>query len=384
MAKLFFLEAFIFLGGYRLGIEQIEVYAVTLTYREPFVIAPSTTSESHNIIAKIVTDYDVVGWGESSPSKRVTGETVETVVAAFDKFGPKLVGHCPLRIEHDFEVMDEAVAGNSAAKAAIDIALHDVLGKTAGKPLFRLIGGYRTEVLTDITLSLKTSKEMALDALRAVDKGFKALKVKVGVNPAEDVERVKMVREAVGNSVLLRVDANQGWTKTQALEALDKMEKFDIQFVEQPVLAEDIKDLAFVRRNSPIPIMADESVHSPADALRLIRAEAADMFNIKLMKCGGILQARKIASVAEAAGLPCMVGCMSESGIGIAGAAHFAAAVRNVKFADLDSDLLLKENLVEEGGVGIKDSVRVFSKYHGLGIKELDSNLLGKPVRVYK
>lgn len=367
-----------------MGIEQIELYCVTLRYEEPFRIAPAASTESHSIIVKIITDYDTIGWGESSPSKRVTGETPETAIKTLGKIAPKLIGQCPLRIEHDVELMDSIVNGNPAAKAAIDMALHDIFGKTARKPLFMLMGGYRMGVLTDITLSMKSPKEMAEDAIKAVKKGFKALKVKVGVDPAEDVERIKLIREAVGSSVQIRVDANQGWTRQQGMEALTKIEKFSVQFVEQPVPAEDLQGLVGLRKTSPIPIMADESVHSPEDAMRLIQAEAIDLINIKLMKSGGILKARKIAAIAEASGIPCMIGCMGESEIGIAAGAHLAGAVKNIQYADLDSDILLKDKLVKKGGTKVKDSMRTFSKLHGLGIKEINEKLLGKPLKVYR
>jgi len=367
-----------------MGIQQIEVYPVTLAYKEPFRIAPGASTESHNVVVKIITDYGVVGWGESSPSERVTGETAETVIKTLDKIAPKLIGLCPLRVEQDVEVMDSIVEGNPAAKAAIDIALYDILGKTARKPLFMLMGGYRTEVLTDITLGIKSPREMAGDAVEAVKKGFKALKVKVGVNPTEDVECIKRIREAIGDNVQMRIDANQGWTPKQAIKVLNEIEKFDIQFAEQPVPSEDIKGLMEVKKKSPIPIMADESVHSPEDAMRLIQAEAVDLINIKLMKSGGILKAIKIAAIAEAARIPCMIGCMGESEIGIAAGAHLAAAVKNIQYADLDSDLLLKDKLVKKGGTKLKDSIRVFPKQDGLGIKELNEQILGKPKKIYK
>jgi len=370
--------------AFKMGIQQIEVYSVTLAYEEPFTIAPGTSTESNNVVVKIITDYDVFGWGESSPSQRVTGETAETVLKALDKIAPKLIGQCPLRIERDIEIIDSIIKQNPAAKAVIDMALHDILGKTCRKPLFRVMGGYRTEVLTDITLSIKSPKEMAKNAEKAIKRGFKALKVKVGVNPAEDVERIKLIREAVGDSVAIRIDANQGWTEPQAIEVLNKISKFNIEFVEQPVPAEDLKGLIKVKKNSPIPVMADESVHSPEDALHLIQAEAIDLINIKLMKTGGILKAKKIAAIAEAAGMPCMIGCMGESAIGISAAAHLAAAVRNIQYADLDSDILLKDRLVKKGGVAVKDSMRTFSKEPGLGIVTVDSNLFGKPLKVYK
>ncbi len=364
-------------------IQRIEVYSITLHYEEPFRIAPGVSTESHNIVVRIMTDYEVVGWGESSPSQRVTGENPKTVVKVLDRIAPKLIGMCPLRIEQNIESMDSIVEENPAAKAAIDLALHDILGKTVRKPLFMLMGGYRKKVLTDITLGIKSPKEMAKDASEAVKKGFKTLKVKVGVNPTEDVERIKLVREAVGDDVKLRLDANQGWTPIQAIEVLNKIEKFDIQFAEQPVPAENLKGLAKVRKNSPILIMADESVHSPEDALRLIKAEAVDLINIKLMKSGGILKGKKIAYVAEAAGVPCMIGCMGESEIGIAAGTHLAAAVKNIQYADLDSDLLFKDKLVMKGGIKVRNSMRVLTDQYGLGIEELNQRLLGKPKKIY-
>jgi o-succinylbenzoate synthase len=367
-----------------LGIQQIEVYPVTLKYYEPFRIAPEASTESNNVVVKVVTDYGVHGWGEASPSERVTGETVETVIHVLDKIAPKLIGLCPLRIEQIIEVMDSVAAGNPSAKAAIDIALHDIYGKTVRKELFRVLGGYRTEVLTDITLGIKSPRDMAKDAVKAVKRGFKALKVKVGVDPEEDVERVKLIREAVGSDIQIRIDANQGWTPQQAVKALNKMAKYNIQFAEQPIPAENLEGLVEVKRNSPIPIMADESVHSPEDAIRLIKAEAVDLINIKLMKSGGIHKARKIAAIAEAAGIPCMIGCMGESEIGIAAGAHLAAAVKNIQYADLDSDLLIKDKLVKKGGTKVKNSIRIFPKIHGLGIRELDEAKLGRPLKVYK
>jgi L-alanine-DL-glutamate epimerase-like enolase superfamily enzyme len=367
-----------------MGIERIEVYSVTLKYYEPFRIAPSVSGESRNVVVRILTDYGVEGWGEASPSKRVTGETRETVSLVISRIAPRLIGMCPLRVEQNMEIMDQTLEGNSAAKAALDMALHDILGKTAGKPLFMLLGGYRTEVLTDITLSVKPPREMAADAVKAVKQGFKALKIKVGVNPVEDVERVKMVREAVGEDVEIRIDANEGWSPEQAVEVLNRVERFNIQFVEQPVPAKDVEGLAMVRKNSSIPVMADESVHSPSDALRLIEEEAVDLINIKLMKSGGILKARKIASVAEAAGIPCMVGCMGESEIGVAAGTHLAAGLRNIIYADLDCDLLHADKLVKKGGTRVVNSTRLFPEENGLGIGELNMGMLGKPEAVYK
>jgi L-alanine-DL-glutamate epimerase-like enolase superfamily enzyme len=161
------------------------------------------------------------------------------------------------------------------------------------------------------------------------------------------------------------------------------MAKYDVKFVEQPVPAENVEGLASVRKNSSIPVMADESVHSPADALRLIQAEAVDMINIKLMKSGGIHEARKIAEVAEAAGVPCMIGCMGESELGIAAAVHLAAAIKNIQYTDLDSDLLLRDKVAGDG-LKVQDSRRPLPNLPGLGVKEIDRKRLGTPVKVYR
>ena len=367
-----------------LGIESITVYRVSLSYREPFRIALGTSMKSENIIVKISTDFGIEGWGEASPSFRITNETPETVIKALDKIGPKLIGMCPFKIEQIIERMDKLVKGNTSAKAAIDMAIFDIIGKKTRKPISALLGGYRDEVLTDITLGIKSPKEMAKSAIKYVKKGFKILKVKVGVNPQEDIERVKRIREVVGPEIKIRIDANQGWTPKEAIEVLRKLEKYDVELVEQPVNAEDIKGLATVRKNSSIPVMADETVHSPEDALRVIKAEAADLINIKLMKSGGIWKAMKIAAIAEAAKIPCMVGCMGESNLGITAAVHFAAAIKNVQYADLDADLLLKDKLVKKGGAKIKSSRRVLPNKNGLGIAAFDEKLLGKPIKIFK
>ncbi len=367
-----------------LGIERIEVYRVSLDYIEPFRIALGTSVKSENIVVNVQTDFGVEGWGEASPSFRITNETPETVVRALDKICPKLIGMCPFRIEQIIETMDSTIEGNTSAKAAIDMAIFDIMGRKTRRRVSALLGGYRDEVFTDITLGIKTPKEMAKAAVKAVRRGFKALKVKVGVNPSEDIERVKRIREAIGSEIRIRIDANQGWKPKEAIEVLKKLEKYDVELVEQPVKADDIKGLAMVRKNSSIPVMADESVHSPEDALKVIEAEAVDLINIKLMKSGGIWKAMKIAAIAEAAKVPCMVGCMGESNLGITAAVHFAAAVRNVQYADLDSDILLKDKLVARGGAKVKDSKRILPKKNGLGIVAFNEKLLGKPIKTYK
>lgn len=367
-----------------MGIQSIDVHSVVLRYREPFRIALGTEVASQNVVVRIHTDSEAIGIGEASPFEMVTHETQKTVMQTLDKIAPTLIGMDPLRIEQIVETMDQAVTENPSAKAAIDMALHDILGKTARKPLFKLIGGFRKDVLTDITLGIKEPKEMAEDAIRAVEKGFRVLKVKVGVDPKEDFERIKGIREAVGSDIAIRIDANQGWTTHQAIEILKKLEPFNVEIAEQPVKADDIKGLAEVRRNSSVPVMADESVHTPNDALRVVNEEAVDLINIKLMKSGGILKAKKIAAIAESANVSCMIGCMSESAIGVTAGVHLAAAIKNIQYADLDSDIILQDKLVLKGGAKLRASRRVPLQKPGLGILQIDEKLLGRPVKIYE
>ncbi len=334
------------------------------------------------MIVEITSDSEITGVGESSPSERVTHETPQTVREALNKIAPHLIGTSPLRIERIVDSMDRIIAGNPSAKAAIDMALHDIIGKTTEIPLFKLLGGFRQSVLTDLTLSIKKADEMAQDAIRATRQGFKALKVKVGMNPEEDFERVRKIREAIGSETTIRIDANQGWTVNQAIKVLKKLEPFDIEFAEQPVTTEALQGLAKVRKKTAIPVMADESVHSPEDALNLIRDDTVDLINIKLMKSGGIHKAKKIAAVAEAAKVPCMIGCMGESILGITAGVHLAAAVKNIQYADLDSDLLIRDAVTSDGAE-IHDSRRIPPGKPGLGVTKLHKKVLGHPVEVY-
>ncbi len=362
-------------------IKQIDLHSVILRFVEPLRTVYGTSFETENIVVRIFTDDNLVGLGEASPSL-VTKESVETIVRCFDKLAPTLKNADDLKIDVVVEEMDEIVSGNPSAKAAIDIALHDILGQRMKKPLFALFGDYH-EVQTDITLSSGTPAQMAQDSNKAIMAGFKALKIKVAFSSKYDFERIKTVRNSVGPDISLRLDANQGWSACQAIKMLKKLEPFNLDFVEQPVKARDLKGLRKVRKSSEIPVMADESVCSPEDAINVLESDAADMINIKLMKCGGLLKAKEIAEIAQTANVPCMCGCMVESNIGITAAVHLSSAVTNIKFADLDSDILLKDKLVLEGGADLKDSQRIPPSGSGLGIVKLDEKFLTQPIRKY-
>jgi L-alanine-DL-glutamate epimerase-like enolase superfamily enzyme len=364
-------------------IERVEIYEAKLLYRQPFTISLGTSTYSVDVIAKVYDDEGNVGLGETSPSRRILGESEHTIEAAMRDIAPILIGEDPERLELIEERMDKAILGNTAAKLALEMAVIDLIGKRRKIPLWRMLGGYREKIETDFTIGIKKPEEMAKDAVEIVSRGFRVLKLKVGTNPEEDLARVKAVRDAVGNSIRIRIDANQGWSVKTAVKVLNEMQRYDVELAEQPVKWNDIEGMAEVRMMSPIPIMADESVHTPEDALKVAMMEAADYINIKLTKAGGILKARRIAEISEAAGIPNMIGCMMEGGISITAAVHFACGMRNVVTSDLDSDISLKQDVVEDGSAKLENGYRIPPDEPGLGNLRLRDDML-KYIATYK
>lgn len=353
-------------------IEKIECFERVIKLKKPFKIALGTITESECIFIKVITDNGIIGIGQASPETFVTGETLVGCQQAIQLLSEELIGQDPLNIAKIHELMDRRILGNGAAKAAFDMACYDIMGKIAELPLYQLLGGYRSQIETDITISIDSPEVMAKLAKQAIDEGFRAIKIKVGVHPVEDVARVRAIREAVGEEVQLRVDANQGWSPKEALEVIDQIQKYDVAFIEQPVKDKNIDGLKFVREHTYQKIMADESSFLPEDAMHLIKNDCVDFVNIKLMKCGGIYKALKIIAVCESAGVPCMVGCMSgETNVSVAAAAHLVAGQPNVHFADLDATFELKE-MPYEGIIGLEAQhiIDLLQSDFGLGVKE--------------
>ncbi len=319
-----------------LRVTGVEIYAYDLPLKAPFRIALGTVTAANHVLVRVLTDAGITGLGEASPFPPVSGETQAGTVAAARAMGQIVLGENPLEIERLGRAFAAFVASAPSAAAACETALFDILGKVAGLPVFRLLGGDRTSFETDITVDLDEPEPMARRARDGVAAGFSTIKIKVGQGRDIDLRRLAAIRAAVGPSVRLRVDANQGWTAPQAVDILAAMQRFDVQFVEQPVPASDTGGLRAVKAASPIPVMADEAACGPADVLRLIRAEACDAINIKLMKAGGLRAMIRIAHLAETAGLPCMAGCMLDSRLALTAAAHVVAACSAIRWADLD------------------------------------------------
>jgi len=308
---------------------------------------------------------DEFGVGSASPSN-VTQETLQSIEAFLEKVSKKIIGTEENDIARLHQRLDAISPGNTAAKAAVDIAVYDLLSKREKKPLYKFLGGTRKKMLTDMTLGIESKEVTVQRAVKYCKSGFRALKVKVGLDLDEDINRVAAVREAVGPPIELRVDANQGYTVDQAIRFAEHMEPLDVAFVEQPVKADDYAGLRKVTERSPIDIMADECVKSSLDARKIAREGIADMINIKLMKSAGVHDAVLTNMLAEATGISTMVGCMGEIQVSVAAGLHFALSSENIKYADLDSHFSIVDD--PSSGLVFEDGYLVPSKKPGLGI----------------
>ena len=350
----------------KIKITDVEIYLFDLPLTSPFRIAIGEMTAANDLLVRVKTDQGIVGLGEACPFPPITGETQATNAAAAAAIRGMLIGKDPLAIDDLLRLIGPIVHSNPSAVAAFDMALHDILGKVAGLPLFRLLGGTKSTFETDITTGLDTPEAMAAEAKSYADRGYKTLKVKVGLDPEDDIVRMTAVRKAIGPDIALRIDANQGYSVPQALHALKGMAPLDIQFCEQPVRAADTAGLRAVRQQSPISIMADEALFSPAQAIELIRAEACDTFNIKLMKAGGILNSLRIAHIADAANMRCMVGCMLETRLALTAAAHVVASQANIVYADLDGNSEHVSDPIVDG-MAVKAGTLTLPEKPGLG-----------------
>ncbi len=356
-------------------LRKMEVYLLEIPLKEPFRISAGTSTKSTNIVIRLVNANGDEGWGEASPSHRVLNETIDTVKTTLKSLFPKIKKLECTDIEKLYEVIMEA-PGSPSAKAALDFAFFDLYGKEVSKPVYKLLGGYRENIETDITIGIMEPEEQAKRALKFVSQGFHSLKIKLGINPEKDIERIRAIRDAIGYDTVIRVDANQGWDVDEAIYVINKLADYEVELVEQPIRWDDIKGLKRIKKESSLPIAADETVKTSADALRVIEADAVDIINIKLMKSRGIWGALKIASISEAAGIKNMIGCMGESRIGITAGVHAALGIRNIQIYDLDSDLLLKEDVVIEGGATIEKGIRKANSSPGFGISKMNMGML--------
>lgn len=357
-------------------IRDIEIFPFTLQQTVPIKIALPTPLTMDNVFIRLKTEDGVTGVGETSPYSPVTSETQQTDVAMARTLSDLVRGRDPFTIPKIVDDMDVLSPNTTSIKAAFEMALWDICGKIAGLPICCLLGKYRDSFETDKTIFIDTPAAMAEAARDVVRQGFRTVKVKVGESPEKDIARLAAIREGVGNDIALRIDANQGWSPAEAVRSLRGVENYHIQACEQPVPHWDMEGLRYVREHSSIPIMADESVHSPHDAIEAVRKNAVDLINIKLMKTGGILNAVRVAQISAAAGIQCMLGCMNETSLGLTAAAHVVASQKNLIYADLDSFLYAVSNPII-GGIEVKQGTVHLPTTPGLGL-DIDPAFLKK------
>ena len=358
-------------------IVDIKTGRISVPLKTPFKTALRTVTAVNDTIVQIITDTGQVGFGEAPPTGVITGDTtgsIEGAIAAHIR--PALVGMDMDDFEDVLIKLNACVVGNNSAKAACDMALYDLFGQNLTAPVYKLLGGGKASITTDITVSVNEPAVMAEDSKKAVALGYKTLKIKVGTDARADLERMKAIREAVGHGVDLRIDANQGWKPKEAIRLIGQMEDagLNIEFVEQPVHRLDFGGMKQVTDNVATPILADESVMSPMDAFTIMQMRAADMVNIKLMKTGGIYNALKICAAAEVYDVPCMIGCMLEAKVSVTAAVHLAAAKKVISIIDLDGPVLCSEDPVH-GGAVFKEWEISLPDAPGLGITRVDGLL---------
>jgi muconate cycloisomerase len=364
-------------------ITKVRTVSVWGRRRRPFgeitrtALGPAAVSDY--TIVFVDTDADITGIGEVCSVFKRRGALLRADVDLV--LAPAVIGEDPFRIAHIVQKMDRALDGTEEAKAGVEMALWDIVGKALGTPVYNLLGGkVRERVPLSYSIPFGTPEQMATFAVERVKAGHKTIKVKVGSeNGPRDIAAVRDIRDAIGPDIKLRVDGNMGWpTAKHAIRMIRAMEPWNLELVEQPLPAHDLDGMAEVRRNIGVPLMADESIRSPRSAMEVIRRGAADIANVYVTEAGGLLNAMRIFAMCEAAGMPCMIGSMPEFGIGTAAQIHLGVAMTNL---GLDSDtcgvlyheedLLANPLRLEDGfsyppngpGLGVEIDQRVFERW---------------------
>lgn len=333
-------------------IEKIECSIIKMKLTKPFITALHEVDSVQAVKVKVILDNGLSAIGSGTPNEMVTGDSLGGMLDIIrNVISPKILGRSLDNWNKLIEGLQHSVEGNYPSKAALEIALFDLRSQLFKTSLPTLLGDKdNLPVKTDYTISIGSSDEMIKSAKTKINQGFTSLKIKVGERDYyDDVRLIENLSVALSKNVIFRVDVNQGWTVKETIEAANewKNKNIKIDFIEQPVTRDDLYGMKLVTENSPYPIMADESVFTVKDAVRVIRAHACDLINIKLMKTGGLSVAESINKIAETFGIKCMIGCMIESPISIAAAVDFASTHSNVVYADLDSIFMVDNKSLE-------------------------------------
>jgi muconate cycloisomerase len=364
-------------------ITKVRTVAVWCPRRRPFggvtrtALGPAAVSDY--TIVFVDTDSGITGIGEVSCVFKRRGQLLRNDLE--QALASAVVGEDPFRIAYLVQKMDRVLDGVEEAKAGIEMALWDIVGKALNTPVYNLLGGkVRERIPLSYSIPFGEPEQMAAFAVERVGAGHRTIKVKVGSESgANDIAAVRLIREAIGPDIKLRVDGNMGWpTAKHAIRMIRAMEKWDLELVEQPLPAHDLDGMAEVRRNIGVPLMADESIRNPRSAMDVIRRGAADIANVYVTEAGGLLNAMRIFAICEAAGMPCMIGSMPEFGIGTAAQIHLGVAMTNLG-PDSDAcgvlyhaeDLLARPLRIENGfsyppegpGLGVEIDMSVLERW---------------------
>jgi L-alanine-DL-glutamate epimerase-like enolase superfamily enzyme len=360
-------------------ITQVETVPFGIPVKQ---FADSYTEFSHSkaVLVRIHTDTGHVGIGEACALQpEFYGDTLESIDLKIREYiAPAIRGEDPRDIGHIMKLVDEAVARITCVKEGIDLALHDLVGKLLDVPVYQLLGGsFRDEVKVAAEITIDTPAAMAASAAAMLERGIPVIKLKGSNEPDRDIDRIRAVRDRVGESVPLRLDPNAAWDTMTTIRVMRAVEDCHLQYIEQPIPTGEFKGLAHIRRTIDSPVMADESIWTPADAVKLYEYEAADILNLKIAKTCGLHRGKKIEAVAEAVGMPCVAGTELEPGISSVAKIHFAASMRKhplasefTELAQLDESILADPLEVSDGTLEVPDGP-------GFGI-EVDEDRLQK------
>ncbi len=355
-------------------ITEISFAMLNVPLITPFKTALRSVNEIEDVIVIVKTDTGNIGYGEAPATSAITGDTHGSIIEAIRVvMTPRLIGKDISNLNEITNIIQTSMVKNYSAKAAIEIAIYDLFAQLYSAPLYKILGGGEPSLATDITISVDYIEKMVEDSKKAVALGFDTLKIKVGKDIGLDLERIRAIYATVKDSALIRLDANQGWTAKEAVFALRSLEDSGVklELVEQPVRADDLDGMKYITESVQTPVMADESTFGPKEVIELIKMRAADIINIKLMKTGGISNAIKIADIAATYDMDCMIGCMLESSVSVAAAAHFAVSKSNIiTKVDLDGPSLCQYDPVVCGVTFNKAEITI-TDAPGLGVESI-------------
>ncbi len=363
-----------------LRITDVKVYRFDIPLLEPFNNVPKSIDRARNILIQIQTNAGIEGWGEGSSFFAMIGKDQSINFTAAKESIGLIIDRNPLEIASIVTLLDMHLPHNPIIKSAFDMALYDIAAKAVQMPLYMFLNGRKRTIETNYTIGLCSPESAASKALMIINElGFNILKVRMDSDFENSYQRLKSIRAAVGLKPIIRIDANESWwDRMFAVRCLNAFEEFNIELCEQPCLVNDYSAFKFIGSNTSIPIMADESVISPSNTLDLVSQDVAPYFCIRLSKTGGINNSIKIAHIAESSNRPCMIGCMSESRLGISAAVHFALSNEIIKFFDLDSfyehaeDPILNGITVKNGIIDVPDEPGIGASPDPLYLKKIE------------